>query len=81
LGNEEAKAVLLDPARGFLDALTIAKRQDLSKNWLSSIAAAIDALTRLSVLQLQGSTPEERGEIQKLRDLATKTLEIYEKLQ
>lgn len=79
--NGEACAVLLDPGRSFLDALTIAKRQELSKNWLSSIAAAIDALTQLSVLELQASTPEERKEIEKLRDLSRATLENYEKLK
>lgn len=81
IGNNEAKAVLLDPARDFLDSLTIAKQQELSKNWLSSIASAIDALSRISVLELQASTPEQRAEIQKLRDLAAKTLESYEKLK
>jgi hypothetical protein len=81
LSNNEARAVLVDPARTFLDALTIAKRAELSKNWLSSIAGAIDALTRLSILELQASTAEERGEIEKLRALAAKTLENYEKLK
>jgi len=81
VGNSEARAVLLDPARSFLDALTIAKRQELSKNWLASIAAAIDALTRISVLELQGSTAEERSEIAKLRDLSANTLDNYEKLK
>jgi hypothetical protein len=72
---------LVDPARSFLDALTIAKRDELSKNWISAIAGAIDALSRISVLELQASTQEQRNEIEKLRALAAKTLENYEKLK
>jgi len=81
LVNNEARAVLLDPARSFLDSLAIAKREEQSKNWLSLVAAAIDALSRISVLELQASTPEQRAEIEKLRDLAAKTLQNYEKLK
>jgi len=81
LGNAEARAVLLDPTRTFLDASTIAKRSELSKNWLSAVAGAIDALSRIGVFELQASTDEERAEIKKLHDLAEKTLANYEKLK
>lgn len=81
LTNNEARAVLLDPKRSFLDALTIAKREELSKNWLSSVAAAIDALKRLSVIELLGSSAEERAEISKLKDLSADLLANYEKLK
>jgi|SRR5579859_1721224 len=81
LANTEAKAVLTDSNRSFLDAVTIAKRDELSKNWLSSVAAAVDALKRISVIELQGSSTEERREIEKLRDLAAQLLQTYDKLK
>lgn len=81
LADTEAKAVLLDANRSFLDAMTIANRDELSRTWLSSVAGAIDALRRIGVIELQTSTAEERGEIAKLRDLATTVLQNYEKLK
>jgi hypothetical protein len=81
LGNTEARAVLLDPNKSFLDAITIARRQDLSNSWLSSVAGAIDALNHISVVELIGSSEQDRAEIVKLRDLASALLENYEKLK
>jgi hypothetical protein len=50
LANAEAKAVLLDPNRSFFDALTLAKSDELSKDWVSDVAAAVGALKRISFL-------------------------------
>jgi hypothetical protein len=81
LANAEAKAVLLDPNRSFFDALTLAKSDELSKDWVSDVAAAVGALKRISFLELVGSTAEQRDEIAKLRDLADEMLTTYEKLK
>jgi hypothetical protein len=80
LGNTEAKLVLHDPGRSFLEAVTIANREQLSKSWLAQVAAAIEALKRVSVLELISWSAEDRAEIEKLIATATELLRNYEKL-
>jgi hypothetical protein len=81
LGNTEAKLVLLDPHRTFLDAVTIANQEQLSKFWLTQVAAAVEALKRVSVLELISFTDEERAEIRKLINTGKELLDNYEKLK
>jgi hypothetical protein len=81
LGKPEARYVLFDPNKSFLDALTIANPQDLSRFWLSQVASAVDALKHVSVMVLVSSTAEERAEIQNLIDTATELLRNYDKLK
>ncbi|MFZ1974832.1 MAG: ParB N-terminal domain-containing protein [Candidatus Acidiferrales bacterium] len=81
LANMEAKLVLLDPNRTFLDAVTIANREQLSKAWLSRVAAAVEALERVSVLELVALTADQRDEIEKLIRTASELLRNYEKLK
>jgi hypothetical protein len=80
LPNGEAKRVLLDPSRTFLDALTIAKREELSQSWKSQVATVISALESIGALDLRHMTKEDVAEIVKLRDSAAELLETYEKL-
>ena len=81
LTNAEAKLALLDPNRTFLDAVTITKRDQLSKAWLFQVAATIEALERVSVLELVALTEEQRKEIEKLIKTASDLLNNYEKLK
>lgn len=81
LANTEARLVLFDPNRTFLDAVTIANRDQLSKAWLSQVAAAVEALERVSVRELVALADEERAEIVKLIKTASELLGNYEKLK
>jgi hypothetical protein len=81
LANTEAKLVLLDTNRNFLEAVTIANREELSKSWLSQVAAAVEALKRVSVLELISLDAEQLDEVQKLIDTATELLRNYAKLK
>lgn len=78
--NPEAKIVLLDPSRGFLDALTIAKREEISRSWVSQVAAAINSLQSMGVMELKNLSPEDIKEIQRLRDTATELIANHQKL-
>jgi len=81
LGNAEARTLLFDQARSFLEALSVAKREEAAKSWSSSVAAAIGALQSLGVFELIGLDADEKAEIEKLRDLANQILSSYDKLR
>jgi hypothetical protein len=80
LPNTEAKRVLLDPSRTFLEALTIAKREELSHAWKPQVAAVISALQSIGALDLKNMGEEDVAEIAKLRDKAIELLETFNKL-
>lgn len=80
LPNTEARRVLLDPARTFLDALTIAKSEELSQAWKSQVAGVISALESFAVRELRNMTAEDLAEIEKLRDAAAELLETHSKI-
>lgn len=80
LGNAEARTLLFDPARTFLEALSVAKREEAAKSWVSSVASAIGALQGLGVFEVIGLEADQKAEIEKLRDLASNILSSYEKL-
>lgn len=80
LPNPEAKRVLLDPNRTFLDAVAVAKRDELSRSWKTQVAEAIDALQAISVIDLQRLSDEDLGQLQKLQEISRQLLDNYHKL-
>lgn len=80
LPNAEARRVLFDGARTFLDALTVAKRDELSRTWKAEVASAIAALQGISVLDVKQLSKEDLEEIEKIREVAGELLENYRKL-
>jgi hypothetical protein len=78
--NSEAQRILLDPSRSFFDAITLAKREELSRSWATQVAEAIGALQNISVIDFQRLTSEDVDQIAKLRDLATNIIETHKKL-
>ncbi|MEA2600110.1 MAG: hypothetical protein QOF89_1102 [Acidobacteriota bacterium] len=78
--NPEAQRILLDPTRSFFDAMTLAKREELSRSWATQVAEAIGALQNISVIDLQRLTTEDMDQIVKLRDLADNIVSTYKKL-
>jgi hypothetical protein len=81
LENTEAKTLLFAPDKSFIDALSVAKREEAAKSWISSVASAIGALQGLGVFELIELTEEQKKEIEKLRDLTVDILTSYEKLK
>ncbi|MCA9929656.1 MAG: ParB N-terminal domain-containing protein [Anaerolineales bacterium] len=81
LDIQEAKRVLIDPNRSFLDAITIAKREELSKSWKTQIAEAIASLQTIGAFDLQDFTDEDLEELNKLKNLTQKLLDLYEKVK
>jgi hypothetical protein len=78
LGNAQAKEYLLDPDRSFLDALTIARKDEISRKWKSAITEATSALKSISALDVEGMDKGEIQAIQSLRDMAVKVLKIHD---
>ena len=77
LNNEQAKGYLLDPDRTFLDALTIARKDEISKKWKSSIIEASNALKSIGALDVEKMDKSEIKSIEDLRDMTVKVLEIH----
>lgn len=81
LPKSEAKRLLIDPERSFLDALTVAKREELSRTWVSYVSAAKNSLENISLRELENLSDEDRSLLADLRDLIDKLLQKYQKLQ
>jgi hypothetical protein len=80
LVGAEAKRILVDPNRSFMDALTVAKHDELSRSWKTQVAEAIDALHGIGVLDLEDFSEEDVVELEKLIKAAQKLLDTYRKL-
>lgn len=78
LANEEAKTLLLDPERNFLDALTIARKHEMSKKWKSEVADAAAALKNIGALEVKSLTSQDISAISSLRDMADQVIKIHE---
>lgn len=77
LPNNEAKSLLLDDSRTFLDALTIARKDELSKKWKSEVSEAATALQKIGALEVKNLTQDDVAAIENLRDMATQVLAIH----
>lgn len=80
LPNLEAKRILLDPSYSFIEAVSVAKRDELSRAWASQVSATINALQAIGVIELENLTGEDVTKLVKLKNLAAKLLENREKL-
>jgi len=80
VSSEEAKRILLDPDRPFIEAVTIARRADMSRSWKSEVAAAISALQSIGITEFRHLTADDVSEIEKIRDVAVELLENYQRL-
>jgi hypothetical protein len=78
--NAEARRILLDPARSFFDAVSVAKREELSRLWTTQVAEAIIAMEAISVLDLQKLSSDDLKAIERVKDVATNLLNTYKKL-
>lgn len=80
LPNIKAKRMLLDPSRSFFDAVSIAKREELSRSWVSQVTAAITSLESMGIGELKSLSQEDIAEINKLVAAAKDLLDSHKKL-
>ena len=77
LPNSEAKALLLDDTRSFLDALTISRKDEISKKWKSEVSEAAAALQKIGALEVKNLTVEDVASIENLKEMAEQVLAIH----
>lgn len=80
LQNTEAKRVLLDPQRAFLEAAAMVKREELARTWKSEVASVIVALRSIGIAEFIALSDEDVAEVERLRDVTIELLENYRKL-
>ena len=80
LPKPEALRVLLDPGRPVEDALTLAKRDELSRQWKADVASAIKALENIGVGELKALGGEDLALIQQLGEVVAERLSDRETL-
>ncbi|WP_010411283.1 ParB/RepB/Spo0J family partition protein [Citromicrobium sp. JLT1363] len=81
LPNDEARACLLQKNKSFLDAQTIVKRDEISKQWRGEVGEAITALKKISALEVEDFSEDDIGIVKNLISTSEKVLEIYEKIK
>lgn len=77
LPKPEAKRLLLDPERSFLDALTVANRDELSRKWRSELSEATASLEGISALEVRNFTSEDIALLDRLIEAATQIKEVH----
>lgn len=80
LPNPEARRILGDNSRSFLDALAAARRDEMAAAWATEVAEAISALENIGVGELRRLRSEDIQVVERLRDVANRTLEDHKKL-
>jgi hypothetical protein len=80
LGHPEAKQNLLDTEESLAAALAVAKRDELSRAWVSQMNNALIALRNMSIDELKGATPDDLAELAALRDLCITRIDERERL-
>lgn len=81
LVSDEAKACLLDPARSLLDAQTIARRDELSRQWRIEVSEALTALRKVGAIEVEAFTNEEIASINELVEACNSLLRIHQALR
>lgn len=81
LENSEAKKVLFDPNRSFVDAVAITKRDELANSWKAELIEAIVALESIGALELKRLGGEDLKLLTRVRDAAAELLQDAEKLK
>jgi hypothetical protein len=78
LPNNDARRYLLDPERTFLDALTVANREELSRKWRSELTEATASLEGIGALEVRNFTNEDVALLDRLIFAATQIREVYQ---
>ena len=76
VSNSEAMSVLLDPDRNLIDALTVARRDEITRKWRTEISEAITALQKVSAFELKKFSEADTALLNQLIDTATQILSL-----
>lgn len=74
LDNPEARQVLFDPTRTFVEASAVSKSKEIAGSWRTEIAEATSALENISVAELKKFGDDEIMTLTKLRDISDSLL-------
>ena len=77
IGNPDAKRYLLDKDRSFVDALTIANREELTKKWRNELTEATASLEGISALEVRNFSTDDIALLDRLLAAATQIKEVY----
>ena len=80
LPNEEARSALLKKEIPFLEAVAIAKQEEISRAWTIKVETAYDALQKLGFRELKTLSNENRTRLQKLSELALDIIASHDRL-
>ena len=78
LPNDEAKAILFDPSRSFVDALATAKEEVIARAWTAKVSSAIAALKQLGFVELKNLDEVAIASLRELADLAQDIVKTHE---
>jgi len=74
LENPEARKVLFDHGKPFVDAAAIAKWGEIARSWKAELAEAVSALESIGVLELKRLSGDDLQLLTKLRDTTAELL-------
>lgn len=80
LPNSDARRILLDPERSFLDALSVAGREELSRKWRHELTEASASLQGIGALEVRNFTSEDVALLDRLASAVRDIREVYEAL-
>jgi hypothetical protein len=78
LPNADARRFLLDPDRTFLDAMTFANREDLSRKWRNELSEATTSLEGIGALEVRNFSLDDVALLDRLALAVSGIKEIYE---
>ena len=80
LPNDEAKGILFDPSRSFVDALATAKEEELARAWTAKVSSAIAALKQLGFVELKNLDSNAIASLQALAELAQEIVRSHARI-
>jgi hypothetical protein len=78
LPNNDARRFLLDPERSFLDALTVANRNELSRKWRNELTEATASLEGIGALEVRSFSAKDVELLNRLIFAATQIKEVHQ---
>ncbi|GEO43028.1 hypothetical protein SAE02_71760 [Skermanella aerolata] len=78
LPNADARRFLLDTDRTFLDAMTVANREDLSRKWRNELSEATASLKGIGALEVRNFSDDDVALLDALAITVREIKEIYE---
>lgn len=77
IGNSEAQQYLLDREKSLIDALAIAKKDEISTKWRSEVLEACAALEKISAIEVASFVDDDINTINNMIELGKKIIKIH----